>query len=82
MKKEAMSEQRYKNLTEAMFDSSMPINPIPFAVGLADLVRERGTNFIKSDEAKKILWVLLAQSYGELSMIDLSTEWKRLYEKD
>ena len=28
-----------------------------FAVGLADLVKERGTNFIKSDEAKKILWV-------------------------
>jgi len=46
------------------------------------LVKERGTNFIKSDEAKKILWVLLAQSYGELSMIDLSTEWKRLYERD
>tara|TARA_Y100001973_G_C5207916_1_gene343028 strand:+ start:2370 stop:2603 length:234 start_codon:yes stop_codon:yes gene_type:complete len=77
-----MNEQRYKNLTEAMFDTSMPINPIPFAIGLADLVKERGTNFIKSDEAKKILWVLLAQSYGELSMIDLSTEWKRLYERD
>ena len=77
-----MNEQRYKNLTEAMFDTSMPINPIPFAIGLADLVKERGTNFIKSDEAKKILWVLLAQSYGELSMIDPSTEWKRLYERD
>ncbi len=77
-----MNEQRYKNLTEAMFDTSMPVNPIPFAIGLADLVKERGTNFIKTDEAKKILWVLLAQSYGELSMIDLSTEWKRLYERD
>ena len=77
-----MNEQRYKNLTEAMFDTSMPINPIPFAIGFDDLVKERGTNFIKSDEAKKILWVLLAQSYGELSMIDLSTEWKRLYERD
>ena len=64
---------------KAMFSESLPINPIPFATALASYVRENGTNSIESDEAKAILWVLMAQSYGSLSAIDLTDEWARLY---
>ena len=66
-------------IQHAMFSSSFPINPIPFADGLADHVRLFGTNSIKSDEAKQILWVLMAQAYGSLTTIDLSEEWRRLH---
>jgi hypothetical protein len=66
------------NLTQAMFSPSFPINPIPFAKGLAELVRKEGTNSIQSDEAKSILWVLMAQAYGQLATIDLHSEWSRL----
>jgi len=65
-------------LRNAMFDMSMPCNPIPFANGLADLVRENGTMSIQSDDAKRILWVLIAQSYGCMAAVDLSDEWDRL----
>ena len=64
-------------LRNAMFDASMPCNPIPFANGLADFVRENGTDSIQSDDAKRILWVLIAQSYGCLATVDLSEEWDR-----
>lgn len=62
-----------------MFSPSFPINPIPFAEGLAKLVRLEGTGSITSDEAKSILWVLMAQAYGQLTTIDLCDEWSRLY---
>ncbi len=57
---------------------SFPGNPIPFATALADLVRECGTDSIKGDEAKRILWILMSQAYGQMSTVDLSDEWDRL----
>ena len=67
-----------ERLTGALAEESFPCNPIPFANGLADLVRGRGTDSIKSDDAKRILWVLMGQAYGQLATIDLSDEWDRL----
>jgi hypothetical protein len=63
----------------------MPVNPIPFASGLAELVTEKGTDSIQSDEGKRILWVLMAQAYPELAglgSINLSEEWSRLANTD
>ncbi len=62
----------------AIESESFPVNPIPFANGLADHVREHGTDSIKSDDAKRILWILMGQAYGQLAMIDLCEEWDRL----
>ena len=62
-------------LTEALNSPCFPCNPIPFANGLADHVRENGTDSIRSDDAKRILWILMAQAYGQLATIDLHTEW-------
>jgi hypothetical protein len=73
-----MTDQQRKNLTTAMFNSSFPVNPIPFANGISEMVMNEGTDAIKSDEVKKVLWVLMAQSYGQLATIDLCEEWDRL----
>jgi len=77
-----MTDQERKNLTTAMFSSSFPVNPLPFANGVFDLVKEQGTDAIKSDEAKRVLWVLMAQAYGQMATIDLSDEWDRLYQTE
>lgn len=66
------------NLIHAFQSPSFPVNPIPFAHGLAELVKAKGTDAIKSDEAKAILWVLIGQAYGQLATVDLCNEWDRL----
>jgi hypothetical protein len=67
-----------ERLTTALESDAFPCNPIPFANGLAELVRERGTDSIKSEDARRILWILMAQSYGQLAKIDLCDEWNKL----
>ena len=64
-------------LDTALFSSTFPCNPIPFAEGRAQRTREEGTAYIKTDEAKRILWVLMAQAYGEAVTVDLYSEWQR-----
>jgi len=79
IKHDTLNEATFHNLTNAMFSNAFPCNPIPFAQGLADLIRDNQTDTIQSDEAKRILWVLMAQAYGQVSMVDLSGEWQRLH---
>ena len=73
-KPEAFRDRVY----DAIEDESFPCNPIPFANGLAAHVREHGTDSIKSDDAKRILWILMGQAYGQVAKIDLVDEWNRL----
>ena len=73
-----MEASQLRRLTEAMFDDCFPCNPLPFLIGLTEYVRENGSDSIGDDDAKRILWVVMAQSYGQLSSIDLSEEWSRL----
>lgn len=60
---------------DAMFDESFPVNPKPFAKALFEF----DSGSITSNDAKRILWVLMAQAYGQLAEIDLHDEWRRLY---
>ena len=62
----------------ALESTSFPCNPIPFANGLAEHVSANGTDSIESDQAKRILWILMAQAYGQIATIDLCDEWRRL----
>jgi len=73
-----MNEATLKRLQGAMFEQSLPCNPIPFANGLADYVRENGSDSITDDNAKRILWVLIAQAYGSLGTVNLMDEFDRL----
>jgi hypothetical protein len=75
-----MDNNRLKNLITAMFNSSFPVNPVPFANGISELVMNGNTEDIKSDEARAMLWVLMAQSYGQMAKLDLCDEWGRLYQ--
>jgi hypothetical protein len=63
---------------QAFRSDSFPCNPRPFAAALGDLCAERGTDAIRSDEAKAILWILLGQAYGQMATVSLCDEWDRL----
>ena len=66
------------NAVRAFKCECFPCNPLPFAKALGDLVRENGTDSIRSDEARAILWILMAQAYGQMATVDLCDEWTRL----
>ena len=67
-----------QKLSLAMFSESFPCNPLPFANGLINGVRENGTDWITSDQAKRIMFVLIAQSYGQGFNIESYQEYTNL----
>ena len=67
-----------RRLQDARFSPAMPCTPMPCLLGLTDMVQQRGSSALETDEAKQILWVLMAQSYGQLASIDLCCEYSRL----
>jgi len=71
----------HERAIEAMFGQSFPVNPIPFALTLAKMCKQGGTDTIKTDEARMVLWTLMTQSYGQLSTISMFEEWNRLHDK-
>ncbi len=73
-----VTEENRKALASAFRSSGFPCNPIPFLNGLAEGVRENGTDYIKSDEAKKMLLVIIQQSYGQAASVDTYEEFVRL----
>ena len=73
-----MTDDTSRPLERAYQSPAFPGNAIPFARRLAELVSEQGTAAIKSDDARALLWILMAQSYGQAATIDLGDEWKRL----
>jgi hypothetical protein len=62
----------------AMFQICLPVNPLPFLNKAAELIRENDTGYVRSDKVKAVLWIVLAQAYGQLAVIDLNKEWDRL----
>jgi len=62
----------------AMFEENLPVNPLPFLLKITELIRMHGTAVVKSDRIKAILWIVMAQSYGQMASIDLCEEWERL----
>jgi len=65
-------------LSKAMFNESLPCNPIPFLNGLITGVKTFGTNWITLPEAKKILFTILLQSYGQCFILESWNEYQRL----
>lgn len=66
-------------IDKALFLDAFPCNPLPFLTALWEHVKENGTNSIQDDKAKRILWVIMGQSYGQLARINLCDEWDRHY---
>ena len=66
-----------KELAKAMFQTSMPSNPVPFLIGLEKGCREN-PDFIKTDHGKMILFTLLQMAYGQAFLLDSFAEFQRL----
>jgi len=62
----------------AFFARTLPVNPLPFLYALADSTKEKGTDWIKTDQAKAILYTLIQMAYGQNFQIDGLTEYDRL----
>jgi len=71
-------ELRRKELSKAMFLEYGPSNPIPFLNGLKQGCKDEGSDYIQTDEAKRILFTLLQQAYGSAFKIDSFEEFMRL----
>jgi hypothetical protein len=63
---------------KAAFEDVLVCNPNPFLHKLIDLVRDHGTDVMKTNEAKSVLYNLNQMAYGEMSIIDMEKEWMRL----
>ena len=73
-------ETNLNKLEKAFMEASLPCNPLPFLNGIKEGVKRNGTDWIKSDQAKRILYVLIMQSYGQLFKIYSLKEYVRLSE--
>lgn len=62
----------------AFKNPAFPTNPLPFANAIFNGVHENGNEWMKTDEAKGILFTLNAMAYGQLFMIDALEEFQRL----
>ena len=67
-----------KELAKAMFQTSMPSNPVPFLIGLEKGCREN-PDFIKTDHGKMILFTLLQMAYGQAFLLDSVDKTIRYY---
>jgi len=67
-------------LYEAFKMASLPSNPIPFLRELEERC-SKDSSFIKTNEGKKLLLVLIMQAYGSLFSINSVGEILRLIEK-
>ena len=65
---------------KAFFARILPVNPLPFLYALADSTKEKGTDWIRTDQAKAILYTLIQMAYGQNFQIDGLAEYERLRE--
>lgn len=64
----------------AFASPSLPCNPRPFLTRMLELVSEHGNPVMQEDAFRACLWVVLAQTYGQLTTVDPHAEWVRLYD--
>ena len=67
-------------LASAFKRNAFPSNPLPFLNCLAENVKEHGTDWIRTDEAKALIYIINALAYGQLFTVDSWDEFNRLKE--
>lgn len=60
-----------KEHAKAFMLPGLPVNPRPFLRMLDQCVKEQGTDFIKTPEAKGLLFTLMLQAYNGLIPHDI-----------
>ena len=63
---------------KAFYARVLPVNPLPFLYALADSVKQQGTDWIRTDQAKAILYTLIQMAYGQDFHLDGIAEFDRL----
>jgi len=63
---------------KAFYARVLPVNPLPFLYALADAVKQNGTDWIKTDQGKAILYTLIQMAYGQDFHLDGLAEFDRL----
>ena len=62
---------------------SFPCNSKPFLRRLGELLDEKETNSLMNlrndHDVRAVMWVLMAQLYGQLGVVDVEREWEWLY---
>ena len=68
----------YEQEIQAFLKDPLPVNPVPFAIALADCVHQQGPAWIRTDQAKALLHLLNQQAHGPLYQLDSLAEHQRL----
>lgn len=69
---------------KAFLSETFPCNSIPFLARLRGILDESKTNglaYLPDDarlKARACMWILIAQLYGQMEVIDLGQEWSAL----
>lgn len=69
------------HLSQAMFEEYTTCNPIPFLNGLVEGCKQNGTDWIRSNTAKRILFTILQQAYGTAFKLDSFEEFQHLLKR-
>jgi len=70
----------YTNGINAFRSPALPSNPLPFLFALADCIRQQGTDWLRTNEGKALLFPVLLMAYGATFHLDSVTEFERLDE--
>ena len=73
-----MHNVMYTEQKTAFRKKALPESALPFLFALADCTARGGQVFLKTDEAKAMLFVLLQMAYGKAFRLEAATEHKRL----
>ena len=69
------SSDYLQELSEAMFNASFPCNPIPFINGLNLGIKLNGMDWINTNQAKRILFIIISLSYNQFFNLDNLEEY-------
>ena len=68
----------HTNAINAFRAPALPTNPLPFLYALADCIRQHGTDWLRTDEGKALLFTVLVMAYGTGFRLDSEKEFERL----
>ena len=72
-------------IEETVCSESLPVNSIAMLNRLKQLLEENQTNCLAdicgNDSVQKVMWLLMGQVFGHLSVIDMTELWGKLCHK-
>jgi hypothetical protein len=66
------------NEDTAFMSNAMPCNPLPFLTRMQQIIKENGTDATISHQFRANLLIVMQQTFGQISTIDLCDLWESL----